>query len=130
MKRNKTARILLIIAIIFAIPILLMKGCQSLAKEIYWSMDCDQFNIDHIELRTGIDIPKITRNYCELSPTQRKVSFQLHKSGKDKAQYAATYFKYSGDHLFSANGIRLNRHWSMTSPTTKNQRIFFDYLKT
>ena len=49
MKRNKTARILLIIAIIFAIPLLLMKGCQSLAKEIYWSMDCDQFNIDHID---------------------------------------------------------------------------------
>lgn len=106
-----------------------MKGCQSLAKEIYWSMDCDQFNIDHIELRTGIDIPKITRNYCELSPTQRKVSFQLHKSGKDKAQYAATYFEYSGDHLFSANGTRKDHQWFATLDTTTNELIFIiDYL--
>ena len=124
MKRNRTARILLIIAIIFAIPLLLMKGCQSLAKEIYWSMDCDQFNIDHIELRTGIDIPKITRNYCELSPTQRKVSFQLHKSGTDKAQYAATYFDYSGDHLFSASGTRKDHQWFATLDTTTNELIF------
>ena len=124
MKRNKTARILLIIAIIFAIPLLLVKGCQSLAKEMYWSMDCDQFNIDHIELRTGIDIPKITRNYCELSPTQRKVSFELHKSGKDKAQYAAKYFDYSGDHLFSASGTRKDHQWFTTLDTTTNELIF------
>ncbi|MGB1735849.1 MAG: hypothetical protein ACPHGZ_05470 [Schleiferiaceae bacterium] len=101
-----------------------MKGCQSLAKEIYWSMDCDQFNIDHIELRTGIDIPKITRNYCELSPTHRKVSFELHKSGKDKAQYAATYFDYSGDHLFSASGTRKDHQWFATLDTTTNELIF------
>jgi len=124
MKRKKAARKLLIIAIIFAITLLLMKGCQSLAKEIYWSMDCDQFNIDHIELRTGIDIPEITGNYCELSPTQRKASFQLHKSGKDKAQYAATYSEYTGDHLFSAKGTRKDHQWFATLDTTTNELIF------
>lgn len=117
MKRNQTIRVLLIITLIVAIPLLFMKGCQRLTPTIYWSMDCDQFNIDLIEVRTGIDIPKISHNYCELSPSQRKVSFQLHKSGKDKAQYAATYFEYTGEHLFSANGTRKDHQWFATLDT-------------
>ena len=48
-------------------------------------MDCNQFNIDHIELRTGIDVPQIKRNYCELTDTSRTVSSTFEDRDRQKS---------------------------------------------
>ena len=55
-------------------------------------MDCDQFNIDHIELRTGIDVPKIRRKYCQLKDSTRTVEFEVLLNSEELKSYSAKYF--------------------------------------
>jgi hypothetical protein len=119
-KRN----LLIIITVVVAFPLLLIQGCKSLAKNIYYSMDCDSFNIDHIELRTGIDIPQIKRNYCELDEMKRTVSFQLLKTGQEKTAYAEKYFKWSKDHLFTNEGSNKQTRWFASLDTLTSELIF------
>lgn len=125
----KTRHLLIIIAVIIVIPILLMQGCRSLVKNIYNSMDCNQFNIDHIELRTGIDIPQITRNYCELTETKRTASFQLLKTGQEKAAYAEKYFHWSEGHLFTNEGSNADTRWFASLDTLTSELIFELYYQ-
>lgn len=119
------SRILMVITLLtLLVPLLFIKACKSLASTIYHSMDCDRFNIDHIELRTGIDVPKITRNRCELNDSSRLVSFQLLKSGADKAAYAAKYFTWKEGSYFSAAGENHDTYWSASLDTATGELIF------
>jgi len=113
-----------IIAITILIPLLLMEGCQSITQTIYDSMDCNQFNIDHIELRTGIDVPQIKRNYCELTDTSRTVSFQLLKTGKDKKAYAEKYFKWSNGSDYTQEGSNSDTRWTARLDTVTSELVF------
>lgn len=116
--------LLALTATMILVPILFVKACKSLASNIYHSMDCDRFNIDHIELRTGIDVPKITRNFCELNDSSRLVSFQLLKSGADKAAYATKYFTWKEGSYFSATGENRDTYWSASLDTTSGELVF------
>lgn len=49
-------------------------GVYGFSKIIYNSCNCDRFNIDNIELRTGINIPEIKSvacNYSEITKTKK-----------------------------------------------------------
>lgn len=120
----KTRNVSLLIAVIVVIPLLLTQGCRSLMKNIYNSMDCNQFNIDHIELRTGIDVPQIKRNYCELTDTSRTVSFQLLKTGEDKKAYAQKYFRWTKGSLFVQEGSNSDTRWSARLDTVTSELVF------
>ena len=85
--------VLLLLSVSIGLPLLFMTGCRALVKNIYQSMDCDQFNIDHIELRTGINIPSVQRNYCELIDSVRSVSFQVLLNTEELEIYSAKYFR-------------------------------------
>ena len=124
MKHNNTARTVLILAIIIAIPLLLMKGCQSLTRTIYWSMDCDQFNIDHIEVRTGINIPKVSTLNCTLSSTQRLVDFNIQLDTEAMRTYADKHFTYQ-DSMHYAEGVREHHRWFATLDTA-NRILHFE----
>lgn len=117
-------KVIIITSLTILVPLLLMKGCQSFARTIYNSMDCNQFNIDHIELRTGIDVPQIKRNYCELTDTSRTVSFQLLKTGKDKKAYAEKYFRWSKGSLFVQEGSNSDTRWSAQLDTVTSELVF------
>ena len=117
-------KVIIITSLTILVPLLLMKGCQSFARTIYNSMDCNQFNIDHIELRTGIDVPQIKRNYCELTDTSRTVSFQLLKTGKDKKAYAEKYFRWSEGSLFVQEGSNSDTRWSARLDTVTSELVF------
>jgi hypothetical protein len=121
--------LLTIITVTIAIPLLLMQGCKSLVKTIYNSMNCDQFNIDHIELRTGIDVPRIERNYCELTETKRTVSFQLLLKGQEKAEYAEKYFYWSKDHLYTNEGSNEQTRWFASLDTLTSELTFELFYK-
>lgn len=120
----KTRNVSLLISVIVVIPLLLTQGCRSLMKNIYNSMDCNQFNIDHIELRTGIDVPQIKRNYCELTDTSRTVSFQLLKTGEDKKAYAQKYFRWTKGSLFVQEGSNSDTRWSARLDTVTSELVF------
>lgn len=117
-------KVIIITSLTILVPLLLMKGCQSFARTIYNSMDCNQFNIDHIELRTGIDVPQIKRNYCELTDTSRTVSFQLLKTGIDKKAYAEKYFQWSEGSLFVREGSNSDTRWSARLDTVTSELVF------
>lgn len=57
-------KIYLIISAIVLFCTLAGFGFYSFSKMIYNRCDCERFNIDNIELRTGINIPKIKNVYC------------------------------------------------------------------
>lgn len=120
----KTRNVSLLISVIVVIPLLLTQGCRSLMKNIYNSMDCNQFNIDHIELRTGIDVPQIKSNYCELTDTSRTVSFQLLKTGEDKKAYAQKYFRWTKGSLFVQEGSNSDTRWSARLDTVTSELVF------
>lgn len=124
-KRN----FIIIFVLIIALPLLFMQGCKSLVRTIYESMDCDRFNIDHIELRTGIDIPQINRNYCELTETKRTVSFQFLKTGRDKRAYAEKYFTWSEANTFTSEGANEDTRWSASLDTLTSELIFELYYQ-
>ena len=117
-------KVIIITSLTILVPLLLMKGCQSFARTMYNSMDCNQFNIDHIELRTGIDVPQIKRNYCELTDTSRTVSFQRLKTGKDKKAYAEKYFRWSKGSLFVQEGSNSDTRWSAQLDTVTSELVF------
>lgn len=57
-------KVLIIISAIVLFFTLAGFGFYGLSKMIYNSCSCERFNIDNIELRTGINIPSIKDNEC------------------------------------------------------------------
>lgn len=57
-------KILLIISAIVLFFTLVGFGFYGLGQMIYSNCDCERFNIDNIELRTGINIPNIKNVEC------------------------------------------------------------------
>ena len=122
-KTIKVKTILFLLGAIVGIPLLFMVGCKSLVKTIYQSMDCDQFNIDHIELRTGIDVPKIERKYCQLNDSTRTVEFEVLLNSKELKSYSAKYFNWDAP-LFTAEGGRRDTKWQASLDTSTRALIF------
>ena len=81
--------ILQIISVILLFIIVVIFGFKSFSKLIYNSCDCERFNIDNIELRTGINIPKIKNvecNYDENTKTKNS-SFIIDTEKVDLEDY-------------------------------------------
>ena len=124
----KVNRILILLGFIVGLPLLFMAGCKTLTSTIYQSMDCDQFNIDHIELRTGIDVPKIKRRYCQLNDSTRIVEFEVLLNSEELKSYSAKYFNWDAP-LFTAEGRRSDTEWQASLDTTSRALIFtINYL--
>ena len=122
-RTTKIKTILILIGAIIGLPLLFMVGCKSLVNNIYQSMDCDQFNIDHIELRTGIDVPKIERKYCQLNDSTRTVEFEVLLNSKELKSYSAKYFNWDAP-LFTAEGGRSDTKWQASLDTSTRALIF------
>lgn len=69
--------ILIIVGSIVLIITLLMGGCVALNRHIYSRMDCERFNIDNVEVRTGINIPSIKDVECECREQHKTAKFVL-----------------------------------------------------
>lgn len=98
--------------VIGAVILLAGLGCRQLTTRIYASMDCNQFNIDHIELRTGIDIPSVLGSDCSLDADVRKVRFELSR-GVDMDRYAGrnAFIDLEGSWL-TRSGSTNDTQWS------------------
>ncbi|MDA9279560.1 hypothetical protein N8450_03070 [Schleiferiaceae bacterium] len=125
----KAKKLLILLGFVVGLPLLFMAGCKTLTSTIYQSMDCDQFNIDHIELRTGINIPSVQRNYCELIDSVRSVSFQVLLNTKELEIYSAKYFEWNAP-VFTAEGERSDTRWEASLDTSSRALNFnLYYLK-
>ena len=127
-RTTKIKTILILIGAIIGLSLLFMVGCKSLVNNIYQSMDCDQFNIDHIELRTGIDVPKIKRRYCQLNDSTRILEFEVLLNSEELKSYSTKYFYWDAP-LFTAEGRRSDTEWQASLDTTSRALIFtINYL--
>lgn len=100
-----------IIILLFALsPIICYKSCSSF---IYNQETCAQFNIDNIELRTGIDIPKITDVICDYKATEKtKVSVFTLNHLTLNFDYYITRNKFVKEGDFYVNrGERADTKW-------------------
>ena len=116
-------KILILLGFIVGLPLLFMAGCKTLTSTIYQSMDCDQFNIDHIELRTGIDVPKIKRKNCQLNDSTRTVEFEVLLNSEELKSYSTKYFHWDAP-LFTAQGRRSDTQWEASLDTSTRALIF------
>ena len=119
----KAKKLLILLGFVVGLPLLFMAGCKTLTSTIYQSMDCDQFNIDHIELRTGIDVPKIKRKYCHLNDSTRTVEFEVLLNAEELDAYSAKYFNWDST-LFVAKGQRSDTKWRALLDTSSRALIF------
>lgn len=119
----KAKKILILLGFIVGLPFLFMAGCKTLTSTIYQSMDCDQFNIDHIELRTGIDVPRIKRKYCQLNDSTRTVEFEVLLNAEELDAYSAKYFEWNAP-VFTAEGERSDTRWQARLDTSSRALIF------
>ena len=77
------------------IGITLIIGCLGIlygafhlfARHIYNTQSCAVFNIDNIELRTGIDVPEITSSDCEYNGNTKVSRFIIDTEKVDLDQY-------------------------------------------
>ncbi len=86
-------------------------------------MDCNGFNIDHIEVRTGIDVPKTVSSFCKLNAdqTRRDADFVLDTTIVNINQWLAkNKFTKSGSQ-YERSGDKADHEWRATFKMDKNQ---------
>ncbi|MDG5492209.1 hypothetical protein [Psychroserpens sp. SPM9] len=66
---------------------MLYGGLHLFGKIIYDSQSCDMYNIDNIELRTGINVPQITSTDCECKDNRKFSKFVIDTSKVDVDNY-------------------------------------------
>ena len=68
-----------------------MIGFTLLRRHIFNRTDCERFNIDNIELRTGIDIPAVDSSNCECGDAVKRSNFYLHSEKVNMNDYISRY---------------------------------------
>lgn len=67
--------------------VMLYGGLHLFGKIIYDSQSCDMYNIDNIELRTGINVPQISSTDCECKDNRKFSKFVIDTSKVDIDDY-------------------------------------------
>ena len=104
----------IILGSIALLILLFMAGCRALIYTIGNSNTCEQFNIDNIELRTGIDIPATTNVDCIYNDGIKDVVFTLDTNEVVIPEYLSrNKFEQSGG-KFVNNGEKKRTKWEAT----------------
>jgi len=95
-------------------------GCKGLINHIYNRTDCKQFNIDNIEVRTGINIPAVSNVVCEFKTAEKtKVAvFTLDKTKVDLAQYTTRNDFIQKGNQYVKSGERADTKWAANLDAT------------
>lgn len=84
-----------------------------MSSHIYNKKDCLEFNIDHIEVRTGINIPKVTFADCEMNEkqTNRKATYIIDKTQVDLNTWLTKNKFQKTDSLYLNRGQKKDHGW-------------------
>jgi hypothetical protein len=105
-------KVLIVCGSIVLFAALLMGGCRALIHTIVNSNTCDQFNIDNIELRTGIDIPATTHVDCIYENGVKNVNFTLDTSQVDIRDYLTKNEFVKDTDVYTQQGDKKKTSWS------------------
>lgn len=107
------------LCIVAGIMLLAGFGCRQLTKTIYYSMDCQRYNIDHIELRTGINVPRTLDCDCHLTNDERLVKFDLSRGLKVNDYVQQNQFIEELDGWLIKSGESENTRWTSRLDTSE-----------
>lgn len=102
-------------------------GYKSLSTHIYNRTDCERFNIDNIELRTGIDIPAVLASSCECESNgkQKIASFIIDETQIDLSDYIAEKnWQPNGVNTYQLSNKTEQSSWMATLNTTTAELSF------
>lgn len=80
-------KILIVFVLVLVIVGLFCGGIQLYGKHIFNSQSCQFYNIDNIELRTGVDIPKVTSTDCTCKDNTKISKFIIDTEHLDLDRY-------------------------------------------
>ena len=98
-------------------------GFRSLVSHIYNHVDCEQFNIDNIEVRTGIDIPAVTEVECTCNEdkTIKTSTFTLDTDQVDLDRYVSRNKFKAIDGHYEHTGERKDTKWKARLDSENHQ---------
>ena len=108
-----------------ALGVLVFMGSfKLLVRHIFNRQDCERFNIDNIELRTGVNVPSISDCDCRVTENMKLSTFILDTTVVDIGSYAETNgFKKSGP-LFKKSNETNKTSWQATLDDKKAEIRF------
>jgi len=90
---------------------LIVGGVVLLNKHIYSQQSCERFNIDNIELRTGINIPTITSSNCSCKKNHKVSTFVIDTLSVDLKEYIKKNRFSLVENNFINKGVRSDTKW-------------------
>ena len=78
---------LIILSVLAIFLIAIYGGLHFFGNLIYNTKSCDRFNIDNIELRTGVNIPEIVTSNCECKDNNKISKFIIDSVKVDLDDY-------------------------------------------
>ena len=77
----------IVLTISIGIIVILYFGLHLFSRMIYNTQSCERFNIDNIELRTGVNIPEIKSYDCECTNNKKFSKFIIDTDKVDLDDY-------------------------------------------
>ncbi|MFT5724098.1 MAG: hypothetical protein ACI9JN_001215 [Bacteroidia bacterium] len=122
--------ILKITGIFFLVIALFMGSFIMLSKHIFNRRDCIRFNIDNIEVRTGINVPAVVSSDCNCTETSKSSTFKLKTSTLDLETYIEANNFASVDNKLVNSGKNERTKWPAELDTsTANLSFQIEYLQ-
>jgi 5'-3' exonuclease len=92
-----------------------MGSIKLLVTHIYNRQDCERFNIDNIECRTGINVPAVTDAECNCENNTKTSCFVIDTAYTNLNEYLVKHnFTKVDDQFAEAKGSNKNTEWSAT----------------
>jgi len=85
----KTKHIVLSMILFVVFIVMLYGGVHLFGRHIYNTQSCERFNIDNIELRTGVNIPEVTSTDCECKDNKKYSKFIINTEKVDLDDYVS-----------------------------------------
>ena len=99
------------VGIAIALVLAFMGSFRLLVRHIYNRQDCERFNIDNIELRTGINIPAVSEFECNCEANHKTSKFTINTKEVELDQYIDdNEFELVNDQYFK-EGDNKNTKW-------------------
>ena len=123
-------KFLIIILGIISFIALVFFAFSQFISHIYQRKDCERFVIDHVELRTGINIPAVKNGECSCSETQREVQYTLDLNDEEFNGYLSKNKYDERDGFYINEGVREDTRWvARIDPSNKELKVQLEYLK-
>jgi hypothetical protein len=119
-----------VIAVLLLAAVMFMSGFVLLAKHTFNRKDCIRFNIDNIEVRTGINVPSVTDCDCEATQSDKLSTFIIDTTHTNLATYIVKNDFEKGDNYYFKEGQNDKTIWKARLDTeTAELRFNIHYLK-